>query len=100
MQIPSLSNAWSSARRRIPGLPLGAFAMAVARSERGNAARPRLSEFIRAHLQEILQAWDEFAATVQHGGAPLDALTLRDHAAEILNTIAMDLAQPQSAAEQ
>jgi signal transduction histidine kinase len=62
--------------------------------------RPRLSEFIRGNAAEILLAWDEFAATVRHEGKSLDAVGLRDHAAEILNTIALDLAQPQSAAEQ
>lgn len=61
---------------------------------------PRLGEFIQAHSGEILQAWDTFAATVAHEGQPLDPRTLRDHAAEILHAIALDLAQPQSPAEQ
>lgn len=64
------------------------------------AARPRLSEFIATHADEILQAWDQFAATVSHGGQPLDAVALRDHAAEILKTIAADLANEQSSAQQ
>ncbi|HSV81608.1 MAG TPA: sensor histidine kinase [Ramlibacter sp.] len=63
-------------------------------------ARPRLSEFIVSHAGEILEAWDEFAATVSHGGQPLDSLALRDHAAEILKTIAADLALPQSSEQQ
>jgi signal transduction histidine kinase len=62
--------------------------------------RPRLADFLRSHSSEILLAWDEFAATVSHGGKALDAVALRDHAAEILKTIALDLAQPQSALEQ
>jgi signal transduction histidine kinase len=62
--------------------------------------RPRLRDFLVSHAGEILEAWDEFAATVSHGGQPLDALALRDHAAEILKTIAADLAQPQSSAQQ
>ena len=61
---------------------------------------PRLSEFLRVHADEILLAWDEFAATVSHEGKALDAVALRDHAAEILKTIAADLAQPQSPAQQ
>jgi signal transduction histidine kinase len=66
-----------------------------------NAARPAsLSAFLITHAQEILEAWDDFAATVNHDGKPLDAQALRDHAAEILKTIAADLAQPQSAAQQ
>jgi len=63
-------------------------------------ARPRLSDFIACHAGEILEAWDEFAATVSHGGQALDAVALRDHAAEILKTIAADLAQPQSSDQQ
>ena len=63
-------------------------------------ARPGLADFIRSHDGEILEAWDEFAATVSHGGQPLDATTLRDHAAEILKTIAADLALPQSSEQQ
>ena len=62
--------------------------------------RPRLSHFIVSHSDEILVAWDEFAATVNHGGQPLDAVALRDHAAEILKAIAADLAQPQSSEQQ
>lgn len=63
-------------------------------------ASPRLGDFIQSHAAEILLAWDEFAATVTHEGKPLDAVALRDHAAEILKTIALDLGQPQSAAQQ
>ena len=66
----------------------------------GAPARPRLADFLRSHSGEILQAWDQFAATVCHEGKTLDAAALRDHAAEILRTIALDLAQPQSAQEQ
>lgn len=62
--------------------------------------RLRLADFIRLHSEDILLAWDEFAATVQHEGKALDPAALRDHAAEILKTIAADLAQPQSAAQQ
>lgn len=64
------------------------------------AQRPRLAEFLRTHATEILLAWDEFAATVSHEGKALDQSALRDHAAEILGTIATDLAQPQSPAQQ
>ncbi|HET8748482.1 MAG TPA: sensor histidine kinase [Ramlibacter sp.] len=62
--------------------------------------RPRLSDFIDAHAEEVLEAWDEFAATVSHGGQTLDAAALRDHASEILRTIAADLRQPQSPEQQ
>ena len=62
--------------------------------------RPRLSDFIASHAEEVLVAWDEFAATISHGGKALDAAALRDHASEILRTIAADLRQPQSPEQQ
>lgn len=96
MQIPPLATALSKAKRRLARFPGRASANPPAQK----AAEPGLSAFIRANAQEILLAWDEFAATVQHGGAPLDPVTLRDHGAEILETIAADLAEPQSPAEQ
>lgn len=64
------------------------------------APRPRLADFLRSHADEILEAWDEFAATVNHEGKALDPVALRDHAAEILQTIANDLSQPQSSHQQ
>jgi signal transduction histidine kinase len=60
----------------------------------------RLSEFLRLHAEQILLAWDEFAATVSHGGVSMDQAGLRDHAAQILKEIADDLDEPQSPAEQ
>ena len=60
----------------------------------------RLSEFLRTHAEEILQAWDEFASTVTHTGKALDQKALRDHAGQILAAIARDLERPQSDAEQ
>lgn len=60
----------------------------------------RLSQFLRLHAKEILNAWDEFAATVEHDGTMLDKQTLRDHAGEILLTIAADLERPQTETEQ
>jgi signal transduction histidine kinase len=101
MQIPPLHNAWSTAKRHLRGIRTSATAATSAAAPASpGSPRPRLSEFIRTHSDEILLAWDEFAATVHHQGVPLDAVTLRDHAAEILGTIAADLARPQSAAQQ
>lgn len=60
----------------------------------------RLSDFIREHADQILAAWDEFAATVAHSGKEMDQKALRDHAAQILLAIAHDLDQPQSDAQQ
>jgi signal transduction histidine kinase len=59
----------------------------------------RLSTFIRTQSEQILSAWDEFAATVHHSGKDLDAQALRDHAGQILMAIAEDLDRPQSSAQ-
>jgi len=60
----------------------------------------RLSEFLRTNSEQILAAWDEFAATVIHDGKTMDQKALRDHAGQILRAIADDLDAPQSAAQQ
>lgn len=60
------------------------------------APRNTFAAFLRENAQQILQAWDEFAATVDHEGAELDLKGLRDHAAQILETIAADMDKPQS----
>jgi len=60
----------------------------------------RLSTFLRTHSEQILIAWDEFAATVVHEGRSLDQKALRDHAGQILTSIAGDMETPQSDAEQ
>jgi signal transduction histidine kinase len=96
MQISSLANKLFPARNK----PILTSDTSAAPSPDAAAPRPRLGEFIRLNAQEILAAWDEFAATVSHEGQPLDQTALRDHAAEILSTIAHDLAQPQSLEEQ
>jgi signal transduction histidine kinase len=64
------------------------------------APHMRLSEFIRVHADDILACWDEFAATVPHEGKELDHKALRDHAGQILLTIAVDLEAPQTGADQ
>jgi signal transduction histidine kinase len=61
-----------------------------------SAPRNTFAAFLRENAQQILHAWDEFAATVDHEGAELDLKGLRDHAAQILETIAADLEKPQS----
>lgn len=58
--------------------------------------RNSFAAFLRDNAQEILHAWDDFAATVKHEGMELDLKGLRDHAAEILETIADDMDRPQS----
>ncbi len=51
----------------------------------------RLSTHLRTNAQDILAAWDAYAATLVHDGSMLDPATLRDHAGEILAAIADEL---------
>jgi signal transduction histidine kinase len=51
----------------------------------------RLSDFITTHLEPILQEWENFARTVHTPMPPLDVPGLRNHAAQILKTVAQDL---------
>jgi diguanylate cyclase (GGDEF)-like protein/PAS domain S-box-containing protein len=56
----------------------------------------RLSDFIRSNLDAILAAWEQFATAVPVPRR-LDTAALRDHAQGILQAVADDLEQPQSA---
>ena len=58
-----------------------------------------LPEFIRSNIELILDQWDQFARAFLHS-QELNALALRDHARGMLLTIAADLEQGQSAAQQ
>jgi signal transduction histidine kinase len=60
----------------------------------------KLSEFLLAHPEEILQEWDAFAAGVPHVGKTLSQKDLRDHAEKILRVIALDMQRPQDEAQQ
>ncbi|MBW8126952.1 MULTISPECIES: sensor histidine kinase [Pseudomonas] len=60
----------------------------------------RLADFIIENLEPILQAWEDFARTIQTPGADLDRVDLRDHAEQMLRAIAMDLRNTQTAQEQ
>lgn len=58
----------------------------------------KLSAFILSNLEDILQEWESFAATME----PLrlaDPVELRDHAAALLKVIALDLDTPQAEAQ-
>ena len=59
----------------------------------------RLAPFIVADTQAILEAWDAFARTILPG-ANMDALALRDHAAEILLATVRDMESAQTQARQ
>ena len=60
----------------------------------------RLAQFITAEREQILLEWDSFARSCLPVAHRMNLATLRDHAAEILETIADDLNDPQSNAEQ
>lgn len=59
----------------------------------------RLSQFILRNLEPILSEWESFASTIV-AESKLNRLALRDHAEEILKTIAADMETPQTATEQ
>ncbi|KAA0987106.1 sensor histidine kinase [Pseudomonas sp. ANT_J28] len=60
----------------------------------------RLSDFIINNLEPILQAWEDFARTIEVPGEALDPKALRDHAEQMLHAIAIDLCTYQSTQEQ
>jgi signal transduction histidine kinase len=57
----------------------------------------RLTQFISTHREAILEAWDQFADTLQPETRAIPAKELRDHAAEMLAEIVADISTPQSA---
>lgn len=59
----------------------------------------RLAEFIETNGEPILAEWVKFARTCGPAGT-MDLPALRDHALEMLRTIAADLRRPQTASEQ
>jgi signal transduction histidine kinase len=60
----------------------------------------RLADFIEASSEAILTEWVAFAQSCSPAGNAMGATALRDHAAEMLQHIVVDLRTPQSAAEQ
>ncbi|HVE49612.1 MAG TPA: HAMP domain-containing sensor histidine kinase [Casimicrobiaceae bacterium] len=56
----------------------------------------RLATFILSNMESILVQWEAFAATQLPAAASMNTLTLRDHAQQILEAVAEDLAQPQN----
>jgi signal transduction histidine kinase len=59
----------------------------------------RLNEFILRNMSVILKEWDDFARKIQPADRKMDAKELRDHAEDMLKTIAKDLATYQSERE-
>jgi signal transduction histidine kinase len=60
----------------------------------------RLADFIIENLEPILQSWEDFARTIPGAPRAMDTKALRDHAEQMLRTIADDLRTSQSVSEQ
>lgn len=56
----------------------------------------RLSDFILKNLELILQAWEQFARSVDTPMPPMDSRGLRDHAEYILRNVANDMRRTHS----
>jgi signal transduction histidine kinase/CRP-like cAMP-binding protein len=60
----------------------------------------KLSKFIVRHMDDIVYEWDTFAQTLLPSAATMSAVSLRDHAKEILEAIAKDIESAQTDLEQ
>jgi signal transduction histidine kinase len=60
----------------------------------------RLPEFIRQHVDRIVDEWEQFARTITPAAQTMDRVALRDHAREILLAAARDMTTAQTASEQ
>jgi signal transduction histidine kinase len=60
----------------------------------------RLADFIVEHTEEILADWESFARTLLPAATGLDAAALRDHAAQILKAVTLDLRTAQTLKQQ
>ncbi|QZP35030.1 sensor histidine kinase [Pseudomonas sp. DR48] len=60
----------------------------------------RLSEFIRQHVDRIVDEWEQFAKTITPAAINMDRVALRDHAKAILLAAARDMTTAQTASEQ
>jgi signal transduction histidine kinase len=56
----------------------------------------RLSGFIRSNIERILQAWEDFARTIEPPALTMNDTGLRDHAQQMLLVMADDLCTPQT----
>ena len=59
----------------------------------------RLADFILVNIEPILQAWEDFAKTITPASIGMDSVALRDHAEQMLRTIAADLRTSQTRKE-
>jgi signal transduction histidine kinase len=60
----------------------------------------KLYSFITEHMEEILAEWESFAQTQAPAAGEMSQLALRDHAKQILQTIALDIKTRQNPEEQ
>lgn len=60
----------------------------------------RLADFILEQMEPILQAWEDFAKTIEPPAFTMDRDALRDHASHMLTAIAADLGNAQTKFEQ
>jgi hypothetical protein len=60
----------------------------------------RLSDFILENMEPILQAWEDFARTIEPPALTMDDVELRDHAKLMLTVIAADLKTSQTKLQQ
>jgi signal transduction histidine kinase len=60
----------------------------------------RLSDFILGNMEPIMQAWEDFARTIEPPALTMDDVALRDHAKLMLTAIALDLNTSQSKLQQ
>ncbi|MGF6457884.1 ATP-binding protein [Pseudomonas frederiksbergensis] len=60
----------------------------------------RLSDFILKNLEPILEAWEEFARSVDTPMPAMDSRGLRDHAEYILRSVALDMRTSQTEQQQ
>jgi signal transduction histidine kinase len=56
----------------------------------------KLDKFIFQNMETILIEWENFARGIQPSGGDMNVGELRDHAGEMLKTMALDLATPQT----
>ncbi|GAB6405337.1 sensor histidine kinase [Pseudomonas sp. MHK4] len=59
-----------------------------------------LSDFIRQHVDRIVDEWEQFARTITPAAENLDRMELRDHAKAILLAAARDMTTAQTNSEQ
>jgi signal transduction histidine kinase len=60
----------------------------------------RLAEFIRQHVDRIVDEWEKFAESITPAAGNMDRKALRDHAKSILLAAARDMLTEQTASEQ